>query len=239
MAQAREERDNQQQTADQDTSVKEPTVEEPSTKMTGAGNVPPVMNGFADPGPSASDRAYGGYVRVTASTLNVRSEPTTDSKVVGKLHRGKLVEQRGEVGEWVQIRHGGGTAYVHGKYVEHADTRPSKESSDEVMQMFREVNGEQGRGAPPSKEDSAEVMQMFREVNGDQGRGAPPSKESMAEVMQDFREVNGDQGRGAPPSKEAMAEVMQDFREVNGEPGRGAPPKLSDEERQKLLDDLE
>jgi hypothetical protein len=238
MAQAREERDTQQ-SAEQDMAIKEPTADEPSTKMTSAGSIPPVMNGFADAGPSASDRAYGNYVRVQASTLNVRSEPTTESKIVGKLHRGKLVEQRGQVGDWVQIRYGGGTAFVHGKYVELADTRPSKESSDEVMQMFREVNGEQGRGAPPSKEDMAEVMQMFREVNGEQGRGAPPSKEDSAEVMQMFREVNGEQGRGAPPSKEDMAEVMQDFREVNGDQGRGAPPKMSDEERQKLLDDLE
>jgi hypothetical protein len=238
MGHARDERVNDQQ-ATQDTAMMEPEAEQPATKMTGQGNIPPVGAGFADAGPSASDRAYGGYVRVKASTLNVRSEATTQSAIVGKLHRGKLVEQRGQVGDWVQIAYGGGTAFVHGAYVEHADTRPSKESSDEVMQMFREVNGDEGRGAPPSKESRDEVMEMFREVNGEQGRGAPPSKESRDEVMNDFREVNGDQGRGAPPSPEAQAEVMQLFREVNGDEGRGAPPKLSDEERQKLLDDLE
>jgi uncharacterized protein YgiM (DUF1202 family) len=213
MAHGRDERVSER-TGETDTTMMESTAEQPTTRMTDKGNIPPVMNGFADSGPSASDRAYGGYVRVQASTLNVRAEPTTDSKVVGKLHRGKLVEQRGQVGDWVQIAYAGGTAYVHGSYVEPADTRPSQETT-------------------------ADMMNDFREVNDDQGRGAPPGKETTADMMNDFREVNGDQGRGAPPSKETTAEMMNDFREVNGDQGRGAPPKMTDEERKKLLDELE
>jgi hypothetical protein len=239
MGQARDERKDERG-IENDTALMEPSAEEPGTKMTGKGAIPPVQDGFADTGPSASDRAYGGYVRVTASTLNVRSSPTTRGQnIIGKLHRGALVEQIGRQGEWVEINNHGTRGFVHHAYVEHADTRPSAESSREVMQMFREVNGDEGRGAPPGPEAQAEVMEMFREVNGDQGRGAPPGPEAQAEVMEMFREVNGDQGRGAPPGPEAQAEVMQMFREVNGDEGRGAPPKLSPEERQKLLDDLE
>ncbi|HSD86286.1 MAG TPA: hypothetical protein VLB44_02185, partial [Kofleriaceae bacterium] len=92
-------------------------------------------------------------------------------------------------------------------------------------------------GKPPSAKDNAEVMEMFREVNGDPapatagakpatnatanakaGVGKPPSAADSAGVMNDFREVNGDVGRGKPPSAKDNAEVMEMFREVNGDP---------------------
>ncbi|HEY5921559.1 MAG TPA: hypothetical protein VIV11_07805, partial [Kofleriaceae bacterium] len=77
--------------------------------------------------------------------------------------------------------------------------------------------GVRGRGKPPGPEAMREVMNDFREVNGDEGRGKPPGPEAMRETMQDFREVNGDAGRGAPPSAASSREVMNDFREVNGD----------------------
>lgn len=182
-----------------DTDLMEPSFDS-RTRMTNQGAIPPVENEFAAPGPTASDRAYGSYVVVTASTLNVRSSPSTDSKanIVGKLHRGTKVEQRGREGDWIKISFHGGTAYVHGNYVQPIDTRPSEAASAEVMKDFREVNGDDelmtpsfAQGKPPSAADSAEIMQDFREVNGDVGRGKPPSAEASAEVMKDFWEVNG------------------------------------------------
>jgi hypothetical protein len=211
-----------------DTDLMDPSVDA-GPRMTGHGAIPDVEDGFGSAGPTASDLAYGSYVQVTASVLNVRAQPSTSAPKVGKLTRGTKVEVRGRDGDWVAVSYAGGTGYVHGNYVVPIDTRPSAEASAEVMQMFREVNGEEGRGAPPSPEASAEVMQMFREVNGEPGRGRPPSAESSAEVMNDFREVNGDIGRGRPPSAESSAEVMKDFWEVNG-----GPPVKKD-----ILDDLE
>jgi hypothetical protein len=216
-----------------DTDLMEPGKES-STRMTTQGAIPPVQSDFAAPGPTASDRAYGSYVVVTASTLNVRSSPSTESKgnIVGKLHRGAKVAQYGADGDWVKIDYRGQSAYVHHNYVAPIDTRPSAEASADVMKDFREVNGddlmepagaETGRGKPPSAADSAEVMKDFREVNGDIGRGKPPSAADSAEVMKDFREVNGDVGRGKPPSGADSEEVMQMFREVNEEPATKKP----------------
>ncbi|MBL0213626.1 MAG: hypothetical protein IPQ07_07075 [Myxococcales bacterium] len=80
------------------------------------------------------------------------------------------------------------------------------------------------------RKDSAEVMEMFREVNGDpaasdaaRGKGKPPSAKDSAAAMEDFREVNGEQGRGAPPSAKDSAEVMEMFPQVNGDPATSAP----------------
>ena len=239
MGQLRDEHAKQHdaQAVGNDTDLMVPGVES-SARMTGQGAIPPVQGDFAAPGPTASDRAYGSYLVVTASTLNVRSSPSTESKanIVGKLQRGAKVAQYGTEGDWVKIEYRGQSAYVHHNYVAPVDTRPSAEASAEVMKDFREVNGddlmepsaETGRGKPPSAADSAEVMNDFREVNGDVGRGKPPSAESSAEVMQIFREVNGDElmapGRGKPPSAADSADVMNDFREVNGDVGRGRPP---------------
>ncbi|MGN6110663.1 MAG: hypothetical protein ACTHU0_36510 [Kofleriaceae bacterium] len=101
------------------------------------------------------------------------------------------------------------------------------------MELFREVNGEGGRGAAPSAEGRAEAMELFREVNGgpargaahgEGGRGGAPSAEGRAEAMELFREVNDEPGRGAAPSAEGRAEAMELFREVNDEGGRGGAP---------------
>ena len=218
MATARDEHAKQADTQGftNDTDLMRPDFDEPRTRMTSQGEIPPVQEGFAAEGPTASERAFGSYVVVTASTLNVRSSPSTESKanIVGKLHRGAKVEQRGREGDWIKINFHGGTAYVHGDYVAPIDTRPSAEASAEAMKDFREVNGD-------------DLMQP------EAGVGKPPSKEAMADVMNDFREVNGDIGRGKPPGPELQAEIMQMFREVNGDPAPRKP--VSDD----ILADLE
>lgn len=184
MAHARDEHARQHgaQGIENDTDLMQPELDS-GARFTNQGAIPPVADGFATPGPTASDRAYGGYVRVLASTLNVRSSPSKESKanIVGKLHRGALVEQTGREGDWVKINFHGGSAYVHHAYVAIADTRPSEKTRAELMQDFREVNGDHGRGAPPSAETQAELMQMFREVNGEPER-KPPSEELLSEL---------------------------------------------------------
>ena len=93
MAHARDEHARQHgaQGIENDTDVVRPEADA-GVQYTNQGAIPPVSDGFATPGPTASDRAYGNYVRVLASTLNVRSSPSKESKgnVVGKLHRGAL-----------------------------------------------------------------------------------------------------------------------------------------------------
>jgi len=136
MGTARDERDRQgnEQQLINDTDLMEPSFES-GTKMTGDGLIPLVEDGFETPGPTASERAYGSYVQVTASTLNVRSSPSSDSKanVIGKLHRGAKLEQRGRDGDWVKISFKGQTAFVHGSQVAPVNTRASADMGDELM----------------------------------------------------------------------------------------------------------
>jgi hypothetical protein len=143
-------------------------------RMTGQGAIPDVEDGFGGGGPTASDLAYGSYVQVTASVLNVRAQPSTSAPKVGTLTRGAKIECRGRDGDWVAVSYHGGTAYVHGSYVVPIDTRPSAEGQAEVMAAFREANSEDdlmapsfARGKPPGAATTADNMKDFREVNGD------------------------------------------------------------------------
>ena len=55
--------------------------------------------------------------RVTASALNVRSEPTTNASRVGSLSKGDLVSIQSKQGEWLKIRYNGQIAYVSKTYI--------------------------------------------------------------------------------------------------------------------------
>ena len=60
--------------------------------------------------------AFNDTVTATAS-LNVRLEPTTNSKVLGVLSSGEQVERRGDPqGEWTPIRYNGQDAWVFSAY---------------------------------------------------------------------------------------------------------------------------
>lgn len=65
------------------------------------------------PSPSTS----GTQVRyVTASTLNVRSGPSTGSDVIGKLQTGQQVTVIGREGDWLFVEAGAGQGWVSGQY---------------------------------------------------------------------------------------------------------------------------
>lgn len=55
--------------------------------------------------------------RVTASALNVRSMPTTDSSIVGVLPNENEVIIVSQEGDWLKIYYNGQYAYVHASYV--------------------------------------------------------------------------------------------------------------------------
>ncbi|WP_121663683.1 N-acetylmuramoyl-L-alanine amidase [Metabacillus litoralis] len=67
---------------------------------------------------------------VTASALNVRSEPSLDSDVVGKLYNGDSVTVYKFVGDWAQIKMNGTVCYVHKNYLVIGS---SQESGDALL----------------------------------------------------------------------------------------------------------
>lgn len=59
---------------------------------------------------------------VTANTLNLRQEPSTDGHILKTLARGAQVEILGMQGAWYQVKTGGTTGFVHGDFVRIVET---------------------------------------------------------------------------------------------------------------------
>ncbi|MFE7063032.1 SH3 domain-containing protein [Sutcliffiella sp. NPDC057660] len=55
---------------------------------------------------------------VTTDGLNIRSEPTTQSKVIGTLANGTLVNVLNKKSDWLQISFDGETGWIHSDYAE-------------------------------------------------------------------------------------------------------------------------
>lgn len=54
---------------------------------------------------------------VTADCLNVRSQASTSSKVVGQLYQNQTVTLEEKTGDWYKITYNGNAAYISGSYV--------------------------------------------------------------------------------------------------------------------------
>lgn len=57
------------------------------------------------------------YGIVIASSLNIRSKPTTNSKIIGTLKKGTKVTLYKQAGAWYYIHFGSNTGYVSSKYI--------------------------------------------------------------------------------------------------------------------------
>ncbi|MBU9721744.1 MULTISPECIES: N-acetylmuramoyl-L-alanine amidase [Bacillaceae] len=62
----------------------------------------------------ASSNAVG---EITASSLNVREQPNTSSRVISSFSRGTIVELHEKTGQWYKIRVNNRWGYIHGSYV--------------------------------------------------------------------------------------------------------------------------
>lgn len=61
--------------------------------------------------------------KVTASTLHVRAEPSSNSKSIGKLAKGDTVTILSEKNEWLEISFQDGSGWIAGWYVEKKQTK--------------------------------------------------------------------------------------------------------------------
>ena len=60
---------------------------------------------------------------ITEITVNLRKEPTTDSKKIMYVTQDDIVEVIEKVGEWYKIKFEGKTGYVFGKYLKVDDSK--------------------------------------------------------------------------------------------------------------------
>ncbi len=67
---------------------------------------------------------------ITVNNLNVRTEPSTNSEVIGQLHKGDLVTVQREENSWSQISFQSRTAWVSSQYVRIGTTDATLQTND-------------------------------------------------------------------------------------------------------------
>lgn len=73
---------------------------------------------FADEAKNIYQEMYGNQGTVTASSLRVRNTPSLEGQQIGSKKKGSMVEILSQEGDWYQIEHGDGSAYVAAEYVQ-------------------------------------------------------------------------------------------------------------------------
>lgn len=91
-------------------------------------------NVFAD-----TDKKTG---TITASALNVRTEPSTESQSLGLLPYGASVELKEQVGSWYEISFMDQVGYIFGEYVKVTDKSETKEDkAAELIEIAKQYIG--------------------------------------------------------------------------------------------------
>ncbi|MCA1031873.1 SH3 domain-containing protein [Bacillus timonensis] len=87
---------------------------------------------FGSTKPNESTKKEG---KITATALNIRSTPSLQGAIIGKVYKDEKVTIVSEKENWVEINHDGGTAWIHKDYVRIETTvslpaRPSSPPND-------------------------------------------------------------------------------------------------------------
>ncbi len=69
------------------------------------------------PAESASKTASSSGTVLAAAAVNVRSQPSTESQILGKLSPGTEVERLSDDGQWSTVQYEGKTAYIASEYL--------------------------------------------------------------------------------------------------------------------------
>ncbi len=73
---------------------------------------------------------------VTASALNVRSQPSTDSQVLGLLPYGSSVELHEQIGSWYKINFMDQVAYIFGDYVAISEKKAQEQIEADISTLI-------------------------------------------------------------------------------------------------------
>jgi len=93
--------------------------------------------------------AYAATTQMTATeNVNVRSGPSTETKIIGGLYRGQIVSAVSKAGGWTKIKFDGGRAYVASRYLTKgaALPTPSQVEAGVVKVTTTDVNLRKGPG---------------------------------------------------------------------------------------------
>ena len=66
---------------------------------------------------------------VTSSSLNIRAEAHSNSKIIGKLVRGEHIDVLSTKGEWALVKYSSQDAYINLKYISPVPESTTSKSS--------------------------------------------------------------------------------------------------------------
>lgn len=96
-----------------------PIETQPSSAVVTTAPTEPAPTAPPEPMTEPETQAPAEVYRTTGSTVNVRSEPSTDSSILGQLPRGTEVEYvKRYNNEWTVINYDGREAYISSQYIE-------------------------------------------------------------------------------------------------------------------------
>ena len=112
---------------------------------------------------SEQNQTGNGKVKTsTGERLNIRSQPNTNSKILGKLINGDSVALTGYSNGWYQIKHKGGKAYVWAKSIQTSDKNKLPAFSNGGLVDFTGPAWVDGSKAKPEAFLSAEDTAMLK-----------------------------------------------------------------------------
>lgn len=71
---------------------------------------------------------------ITADSLNVRSSPSMQSEIIGKLTNGETIQILSEQGKWVEIQYSGKKAWINGEFVKK-ETNSTQNLNENKVEM--------------------------------------------------------------------------------------------------------
>jgi len=79
---------------------------------------------------STNENASTATGNITTDTLNIRSGPSLNSDVIGKLHKGDTVKIISQNGEWTEISHLGSKAWISSEFIQTIKENPNKTNNE-------------------------------------------------------------------------------------------------------------
>ena len=65
-----------------------------------------------------TEESSGNTMTVTATSVNIRSEPSTNGYILGAYTAGTKVEPKNNIDGWIEIDYNGQTGYIYSDYLE-------------------------------------------------------------------------------------------------------------------------
>lgn len=98
---------------------------------------------------------------ITEITVNMRKEPSTDSKRLMFVTQDYKVEVLEKVGEWYKIKYNGVTGYVYGKYVDVDDSKLENKVEDPKQET---TNKNEGTSNTQKEEEKKPIQEITTDV---------------------------------------------------------------------------